>query len=285
MNCKNCQNTLEENAHFCNNCGAKVVLQRINFKNLLLEFFIVNFGVDSRFFLTMRKMVTHPQDVVKEYLEGVRRRYINPFAFLSVGAGLSVIIFNYFADDFMAIQGTINEAQIKELKEKANKDISDIKDLTEKEIQKLEIDKKVAQYQLDLMDGMWEFMLRYFNLLTFVFLLLYAILSKWTFFKPHNYGEHIVINGYIYGFTTYLTLIAFFLAILIHPSIYMITIFGSIVYYMYAFGKIYKLSIGKNILKLFRFFVGLIIIFIVFLILTVLTGVFIGHMGWINFGN
>lgn len=282
MNCKNCQNPLEEKTHFCNNCGAKVVLDRINFKNLLLEFFIVNFGIDSRFFLTMRKMVTDPDDVVNEYLEGVRKRYINPFAFLAVAAGLSVIIFNYFADDFIAIQNSVQSEQIKELKEKASVDISKLENLSAKEKQKKQIEKKVAQMQLDLTDKMWDFMLRYLNLLTFVFLLIYAVLSKWTFWKPHNFGEHIVMNGYMYGFVTYLTLIAFFLSMVIHPTIYMITILASILYYMYAFGKIYKLSIGENILKLLRFLLGLIIVVVILGIITVIIGFIIGALGLIK---
>lgn len=282
MNCKNCQNPLEEKTHFCNNCGAKVVLDRINFKNLLLEFFIVNFGIDSRFFLTMRKMVTDPDDVVNEYLEGVRKRYINPFAFLAVAAGLSVIIFNYFADDFIAIQNSVQSEQIKELKEKASVDISKLENLSAKEKQKKQIEKKVAQMQLDLTDKMWDFMLRYLNLLTFVFLLIYAVLSKWTFWKPHNFGEHIVMNGYMYGFVTYLTLIAFFLSMVIHPTIYMITILASILYYMYAFGKIYKLSIGENILKLLRFLLGLIIVVVILGIITVVIVFIIGALGLIK---
>jgi hypothetical protein len=129
---------------------------------------------------------------------------------------------------------------------------------------------------------MWDFMLRYFNLLTFVFLLLYAALSKWTFWKPHNFGEHIVMNSYIYGFVTYLTLIAFFLAMVIHPTIYMISFFVSIIFYMYAFGKIYKLSIGRNILKLLRFLLGLIIVFIVFAIVSVIIGMAIAYFGFIK---
>jgi hypothetical protein len=282
MDCKNCQNTLKENACFCDDCGAKVVLKRINFKNLLLEFFIVNFGIDSRFFVTIRKMITQPENVVHEYLQGVRRRYINPFAFLAVGAGLSLIIFNYFADDFIAIQNSMQSEQITDLKEKASLDINQLKNLTEKQKQQKQLEKKLAQMQLDFTSGMWEFMLRYFNLLTFVFLLIYAVLSKWTFWKPHNFGEHIVINGYLYGFTTYLTLVFFFLAILIHPSIYMISILVSMLYYMYAFGKIYKLSIGRNILKLVRFIIGLIVVFIIFMILSLVIGAFIGFMGWID---
>lgn len=279
MNCKNCQSLLEKDSNYCNNCGAKVILKRINFKNLLLEFFIINFGVDSRFFLTIRKMATSPEDVINEYLEGVRRRYLNPFTFLAIGAGLSLLIFNYFADDFIAIQNQVNQAQVDELKKAAAIDIDNTKDLSDEEIEKLGIQKKTAQLQLDLMEGMWDFLLRYFNLLTFVFLLIYAVLSKWTFVKPHNFGEHIVINGYIYGFTTYLTLIAFFLAILIHPLIYITSIFISIIYYMYALGRFYKLSLVKNILKLLRFMLGLLITIMILGLISLVLGIVIAMLG------
>jgi hypothetical protein len=283
MECKNCQEILTENAQFCPNCGAKVVLERIHFKKLLIEFFVMNFGVDSRFLLTIRKMATQPEVVINEYLDGVRMRYINPFAFLAVGAGLSLLIFNYFADDFIAINRELNSVQIKEYKEKAAIDISSLKNVSDKEIEKIKIEKKTAQLQLDFLEGMWNFMLRYFNLLTFVFLLIYAVLSKWTFRKPHNFGEHIVMNSFMYGFTTYFALIAFFLSILIHPSIYTFSIFGAILYYMYAFGRVYKLSFGRNILKLFRFLVGIIFVFITLAILAGFIGLLIGYLGLIKF--
>lgn len=282
MNCKNCQNTLKEEANFCDNCGAQVVLEQITFKKLLVEFFINIFGVDSRFFLTIRKMAFRPQDVINEFIGGVRRRYVNPFTFLAVGAGLSLIIFNYFADDFIAIQETMQADQLNEVKQKAALDLANAKGLSKEEIQKLELEKKIAQMQLDFNDGMWEFMLRYFNLLTFVFLLLYAVLSKWTFRKPHNFGEHVVINAYAYGFTTYLTLITFFVAILVHPSIYTISIVISIVYYMFVFGKLYQLSFGKSLLKLFRFLIGVVVVIIVFLIIAVIIGLIIGLLGLIK---
>lgn len=224
-------------------------------------------------------MATSPEDVLNEYLEGVRRRYLNPFAFLAIGAGLSLLIFNYFADDFIAIQNQVNQAQVDELKKAAAIDMDNTKDLSDQEIEKLGIQKKTAQLQLDLMEGMWDFLLRYFNLLTFVFLLIYAVLSKWTFVKPHNFGEHIVINGYIYGFTTYLTLIAFFLAILIHPLIYITAIFISIIYYMYALGRFYKLSLVKNILKFLRFILGLLIIIIILGLISLVIGIVIAMLG------
>ena len=281
MNCKNCNHFLENDAQFCDNCGGKIIVQRITFKELLLEFFINTFGVDSKFFLTIRKMATHPDEVINEYLDGIRKRYVNPFAFLAVGAGLSLLTFNYFADDFIAINNSIQSDQISELKQKASLDLSSLKNIDKQEFQKLEIEKKTAQMQLKFMDGWMQFMLRYYNLMTFVFLLIYAILSKWTYRKPHNFGEHVVINAFIYGFLTYITLLFFMLAITIHPTIYSYSILIYILFYMYAFGKFYQLSIGKNILKLLRFLLGLIVFFISLMIIGVIVGIALKYFDFI----
>lgn len=275
MKCKNCENVLDQNANFCNNCGAKVVTERITFKVLITEVFINVFGFDSKFFLTLRMVARKPHEVISEVLSGVRKRYMNPFAFLAVGAAISLLVFNYFSDDFKRMNSEINSSQIEATKQKAEMDIASMKGLSEKEIQKLEIEKKGAQMQLRFLDGMMDFMLQYYNLLSFLFIIFYAVLSKWTFWKPHNFGEHVVINAYLFGFTIYLSLILFFLSLVIHPSIYMYSIFIYILFYMYAFGKLYKLSLPKNILKLFRFLLGLLILFVLFLIVGIVIGLII----------
>lgn len=282
MNCKNCHHILEIDAQFCDNCGAKVVADRITFKQLFVEFFLGVFSLDSKFFLTMRKMATHPEDVMNDYIEGVRKRYVNPFTFLAVGAGLSLLIFNYYTDEFIEINNSFQIEQITELQKKANLDVSKVKNVSEKELKILEAEKKSAQFQIKFNEGMMQFMLRYYNLLAFLFLGFYAILSKWTFRKPHNFGEHIVINAYAYGFITYVSIIFFILSITVNPSIYLCTLFSSVLYYMYVFGKFYKLSFGKNLLKLLRFIVGLIIITIIFGILMVIIGVLFAIFGIIK---
>lgn len=283
MNCKNCEKTLEEKAQFCDNCGAKVILDRITFKALILDVIVNVFGFDSKFFVTLRTVARKPDTIIKDVLGGVRKRYMNPFAFLAVGAAISLLVFNYFSDDFKAVNSELNSAQIEEYKKKANIDIESMKDLSEKEIQKLQIEKKTAEFQLKFLDGMMNFMLQYYNLLAFLFVIIYAILSKWTFWKPHNFGEHIVINAYFFGFTTYLSLILFFLSMVIHPSIYTYSMLVYIIFYMYAFGKVYSLSIGKNILKLLRFLLGLVVMFILLMILTIAIGIAAGALGLIKF--
>lgn len=283
MICKNCEEKLENNAQFCDNCGAKVIVSRITFKQLVTELVINVFGIDSKFFLTLKKMVTSPDEVLTEYLTGVRKKYVNPFAFLAIGAGLSLIIFNYFADDFINMQSNFRSEDISQLRETANLDVSAFKNVSKEELQKMEKNKKMAQKQLEVSENIMQFMLRYYNLLTFLFLPFYALLSKWTYRKPHNFGEHIVMNSYLYGLTTYFSIIAFFAAMLIHPSIYFYSIIAYILYYLYAFKKLYKLSIGTSVLKFFRFLIGVLMFGVILSVLIAIIVFILSKFGLIKF--
>ncbi len=53
--------------------------------------------------------------------------------------------------------------------------------------------------------------------------------------------------------------------------------------YMYSFGRFYKLTFGRNILKLVRFLLGLIIFSMVILLIVNLLGVIIGYLGLVKF--
>lgn len=276
MECKNCHNPLKKDAQFCDNCGGKVVENRITLKFLIVQLAIDIFGVDSRFFITLRKMFTKPEEVLGEYLSGVRKRYVNPFAYLAIGAALCLITFNFYADDFIIIQEEATSGQMKEIKETAEMDLSLLKDVSEEELKKLQKQKSAAAMQLKFQEMWLNFFLRYFNLMAFLFLPIYALYSKWTFRKPYNFGEHIVINAYLQGSTMYISLIAFFLAILINPKIYTFSIFVFMLYYLYSFSRLYQYNWKQIILSVLRFILVGIIISIILMIVLVLIGTLVG---------
>lgn len=258
MNCKNCNEVLENDAHFCDNCGAKVIKNRITFRFLLAELF-ASMGLESMYFNTLKKMLTAPHEVIKEYLNGVRKRYVNPFAFLAVGAAISLISFNFFADEFKKMQGSVDTAQTREMKEMATKDLSTIKNISEEELIELQNRQRSAKIGLKFQETYFDFFLRYFNLMTFLFLPFYALLSKFTYWKPHNFGEHIVMNAYLQGTTMYVSVITFFISMFTSPNVYLTSMLLYMLYYLFAFGKLYNLSFRKSILKLIRFIVVLVI--------------------------
>ena len=282
MNCKNCQDPLEKNAQFCDNCGAKVIKNRITFKFLMVELFAV-MGIESLYFNTLKKMFTAPQEVLNEYLTGVRKRYVNPFAFLAVGAALSLISFNLFSEDFKRMQSNADTEEIKEMKVLANKDLSTIKNITEEELIALKKKQDSAKMAIKLQEGYLNFFLKYFNLITFLILPIYALMSKWTYRKPHNYGEHIVMNAYLQGATMYISVITFFISMVTHPVVYMGSMLLYIIYYLFAFSKLYHHSIGKSILKLLRFIIVLILVFILLIIVVLILLTIIAFiLKWLN---
>ncbi|NJN50264.1 MAG: DUF3667 domain-containing protein [Polaribacter sp.] len=248
MECKNCNYSLTENAQFCDHCGAKVVKSRITLKEMISLFFEDVFGVDSRFFRTLKEMAIHPNKVLEEYLTGVRKRYVNPFAFLAIAVGISLIVFKYFEDDFLRVNSEFNKETIAALKKDANLDLAKYKDKPAEELKKLQVKKQSASLQLKFMDGYMKFMLNYYNLIMFIFLPFYALLSKWTYPKPHNFGEHIVMNAYIVSFTTLGTLLFFGFSFL-NPKIYTYSFLFTILFYLFAFGKLYQ---KKFVAKLFK---------------------------------
>ena len=282
MNCKNCQDPLEENALFCDNCGAKVIKNRITFKFLIVELFAV-MGLESLYFKTLKKMLIAPQEVLNEYLNGVRKKYVNPFGYLAVGAALSLITFNFFSKEFKDIQTAVDTAQIKDMKDLVKKDLTTIKNITEEELLVLKKKQDSAKMNLKFQEGYFDFFLKYFNLMAFLFLPVYALTSKWTYRKPHNFGEHIVMNAFLQGTTMYISLIFFLISLFTHPLVYSASMLLYIVYYLFAFSKLYNHSFGKSILKFLRFVVVLVIVMIITIIIILIVLALLGLiLKWIN---
>jgi len=68
MECKNCSNTLQQTTKFCDECGAKVVLDRVTTKKLVKDFFNDVLGWDNSYFRTFKTIFTAPDVVIKSYL-------------------------------------------------------------------------------------------------------------------------------------------------------------------------------------------------------------------------
>lgn len=113
------------------------------------------------------------------------------------------------------------------------------------------------------MDGYTKYTLKYFNLFCFIFIFILALLSKWTYWKPNNYGEHVIINAYLYGFLTLFSVMCFLISMVTHPRVFMFSSIAYFFYYLYALGKFYKHSFFKSIVKFLRFALGLIVLVII----------------------
>jgi hypothetical protein len=93
MTCKNCDRPLRTDYSFCSNCGAKIIQNRLTFKNLSYDLTERYFNIDNTFLKTFLHLFTKPEKVIGGYLSGVRKKYLNPISYFAVSVILSGIMF------------------------------------------------------------------------------------------------------------------------------------------------------------------------------------------------
>lgn len=221
-------------------------------------------GLDNTYFRTIKVMFSNPQEVLTDYVSGVRKRYFPPFGFFAIGAALALFAFQQFSDDYIAISQGINESQLDVIEKTMDPD--------------KKIDLEARQNQLKDSEEIQRTILRYFNLFSFVLLPFYALLGFIVYRKPYNFGEHLVANAYMQGVTFLFSLVFFLFSLWLGPELYMISMVFVIAYYTYAYGKWYKLSFGKSLLKLLKFILVLVAFLLVVTLLGVLGGVVYGFL-------
>lgn len=238
MICKNCKSPILKASKFCNNCGAKIITERLTVKNLWSDVTQNIFGWDNKFFFTIKSLIIKPGELLSEYFDGTRKKYVNPFTFLAIGMAINLFAFTAFDEEFLSVMGDFNKGQLDWF---AN-NLGGI--FTDPEFQAEQLQKSAKTSRV---------MLKYFNLLAILFMPFYTFLAFLVYRKPFNYGEHLVVNCYIQGFSFLTTSIVFFISILLHPAFYLLIYPLLILYYTYVYGKLYKFSVGQSILKIIIF--------------------------------
>ena len=100
IECLNCKQPISNNDNFCSNCGQVNDELPLSIKQFISEFFAGFFSFDTRFFKTFTPLLFKPGKVSRDYIEGKRKRYVNPFQlYLHV-----TILFFLVLGLFMAIE-------------------------------------------------------------------------------------------------------------------------------------------------------------------------------------
>lgn len=120
MNCKNCEKPLRTDYSFCANCGAKIIRNRLSFKNLWFDITERYFNVDNTFLKTFLHLFSKPEVVIEGYIEGIRRKYLNPVSYLGIALTLSgfiVFLINKYSNqiDFDVFESGMDSDAMKPL--------------------------------------------------------------------------------------------------------------------------------------------------------------------------
>ena len=89
MTCKNCDTRLRTDFLYCPACGGKVIRNRITIKNLWTDVLERYFNLDNTFVNTFVHLFSKPEVVIEGYLQGLRRKYLNPISYLGIALTLS----------------------------------------------------------------------------------------------------------------------------------------------------------------------------------------------------
>jgi len=89
-NCLNCGYPFSKNENYCPECGQKNKGKKITLSSFIREVFAGFFSWDAKFWRTLIPLLIKPGKVSKDYTEGKRDRYSNPFRFYLT---VSVIFF------------------------------------------------------------------------------------------------------------------------------------------------------------------------------------------------
>jgi Protein of unknown function (DUF3667) len=216
MICKNCGNGFEGN--FCNNCGQKAVVNRFTLKHAFHDFLHSFTHIDRGILFLIKELFLRPGIVAKEYIEGKRKKYFNPYQYLLITVAVATFLsVNYH------LMGPKADANV--------------------------LGSGVQNFGLQYN----AFIYKYFNLMQLFSVPLLAFFS-WLFYKRsgYNYAENLVLNTFLGAQRTLIyILLAPFLYFFSHHWYITIGIYyaGWLVYYGWAFVQFFQQKKSAVIIK------------------------------------
>ncbi len=96
-NCLNCQAVLQPDQRFCSQCGQQAAIHRFSVPHFLHEFFHAFTHTDKGIFHLLKSLATRPGATAREYIQGKRKTYFNPFTFFLIVMGIYVLAGAFFA--------------------------------------------------------------------------------------------------------------------------------------------------------------------------------------------
>lgn len=106
MACLNCNIDYNSNAVFCPNCGQNTSVKRLDTSGVIKEAFQNFVNVDKGILYLLRWLPFKPGTISREYVNGRRKKYFNPFAFLILTIGITSFLsanFNILASSTAAL--------------------------------------------------------------------------------------------------------------------------------------------------------------------------------------
>jgi hypothetical protein len=93
--CLNCGTFITDN--FCSKCGQKKEVGRLTWDSIVKEI-LHFFSIEKGFVYTSYRLLIRPDQVIKEYLEGNRKRNFKPIALYLIWVGIHLLAYQFITD-------------------------------------------------------------------------------------------------------------------------------------------------------------------------------------------
>jgi len=177
-----------------------------------------------------------------------------PIVFVSFGVALATIVYNTNSEEYLSLTKAILGAQF---------------EIIQQQYEEGNMSDEQYQLQLDNYDNTVNFqknLLRYFNIISFLSLPLYALISLLVFGRKFTYGEHLVINCYLQGLSFFVGIVLFLGGIYVWTPFLYVSVVFIMPYYLWTYAKLLNFGLGKALLK-FLLFLGVLIALCIILII------------------
>jgi hypothetical protein len=253
VNCKNCDKTLSISQNFCDECGAKIIRNRLTPKVLLHQINEQFLSIDNKFLRTFIDLFKKPDDVIAGYINGTRKKYIDVLTYYAIALtilGFQMFLLTNFFSEFIDPQNGVLGENFKTINDNPKNPLNNYPDV-------------MNNYQ-----G-----------IVFTILMPFIAVGTWLMYidkRRHNYTEHLVINLYVTAQTIFFNFVILMSCaifdiqdFLIASSIATVPV---LIYGAFVFKRLYKSTFFN---ALMRYIVAYIIYIIAFLIVTIVTTIII----------
>jgi len=242
MKCKNCHSPLNFESDYCHACGGKVIRNRLNFKNLFEHISETFFNYDNTVLRTLIDLFRRPEQVIQPYIDGVRKRYVNPVSYFALAltiSGLYLLVLKKFYPETM--------------------DFSFISAPGQEEFQRKNL----------------SFVQEYQSLIMMFYIPIYAFMARISFLglPKFNYTELLVIFMYLQAQISIVRAIVVLMACVfgLRGDVLSLLLLPVMVFYVaFCLRRLYGLSLGQMFLRSLLF---LAIFGILFLTASIIVGI------------
>ncbi|WP_299156863.1 DUF3667 domain-containing protein [uncultured Tenacibaculum sp.] len=151
-NCLNCGHPFIQDEKFCPECGQKNKGKKITLISFIREVFAGFISWDAKFWKTLIPLLIRPGKVSRDYIDGKRTRYVNPFRFYITTSIIFFLIFSLISSynkfqDFSKGNIKKNTSLMANIPKDIN--IDSLKIETNKQLEKIPLDSVTKKTIID----------------------------------------------------------------------------------------------------------------------------------------